>query len=867
MTGMHKKVILLILMFLVVSVIISTPTASSQSEIEENLKIYTLSENIFLNLTITKYQTLRENLIETLDVSEDSSINLNYIFVRNWKSSYLYLLYEQFFDEIKLDDYPNARLEFDIDSPITQDEENAVNTIEDMLFTKLVEYQGFYVGYAEFDTFGRFFSIIMPSGNYTPLLKWVDPLAIRTLGDVLIVDISSTKENTVLKVYVIKSLTLRENRWRLSSVLATTNPLQNKTGVSSSLEFIFKNVFIYSKPPINMSGGYNSSVESYIYRVEDPYQITSPRDVEFEMYSFAPIVIANRYFNDTTFNSGDVVEVTLNITVFNFGGPVFNVTINESEWWKSEGITLLGGDTNKFFAFIDSGTYRTLKYKVKIEDNAPNEIVIGPANIVVEFVDGLSLSFNSSSNVVHLTNDSPFLNLYVTPISDDPPSVSEGFSYRVTLVNEGVGTANTVVFSDFLIGDLKSGRSISINKTVNFLSLKDLKSNSAVDARYLYNNKSYEVRSSDFIIQPKLDAFVLFDGRALMTSSKIDDNTASYRVRINNDSEERTLKVDIYIRVFGGELINSSYNFTREGEFYVAKEIVVEKSESFSLDFNISYSENTIELAPLAIIKVSDIIVFKSNIDYFFNTIDIEISDLPEFLMSGEELSFKVKIVNSFDEPMFNATFSWAGGDDIEIFPNEVSRSVIEGGSTEELEYNFTAPEPGNYTLPDFRASYWYLGKFRVDTVKLGNITVLSGLTIDVLDRIITASVDENISMRIAIYSDYPEMYENVLIYINAPEQLKVVNKTVDGGIPVSLESIEEVYVVVLKPLESGEYTLDNIIVKYSFGDKDFESTMSGSVSVSIREVVTQTYLLWFIPAVILSLVVAILLRRKIMGE
>ena len=863
---MQKRAILFILLLLVIHISIGVPTTSSQPEVKEDLKIYTLSENTFLNLTINNYQTLRENLLTVLDVSEESSIDLNYVFVRNWKSSYLYLLYGTFLEDVKLNEYPNAKLEFQFNSPFPLDEENAVNTIEEILFTKLIKYKDAYIGYAEFDTFGRFFSTILPSGNYTPLLRWVDPLAIRTLGDVLIVDISSSKDNTVMKVYVIKSLSLRENKWRLSSVLATTNPLQNKTGVTSSLELIFKDVFIYSKPPVNMSGGYDSSIKSYVYKIENPYELASPREVEFEMYSFSPVVIINRYFNDTSFSVGDVVEVTLNVTVFNLGGPVFNVTINESDWWKTEGITLLEGDTNKFFAFIDSGTYRTVKYKIKIENNVPNEILIKPAKISIEFVDGLSLTYNSSSNVIHIANNSPFLNLIITPISNDPPSVSKGFSYRVTLVNEGDGDAKTVVFSDFLIGDLSSGRSIAINRSINFLSLEDLRMNSFVDARYIFNNRSYEIRSSSFILVPKLDAFVSFNGRALVTSSKVNDTVASYKVRVSNDSDEHSLKMDVYIRIFGGNLINSSYNFTREGEFYVAKNVVVKSSDSFSLDFNVSYQENTIQLTPFVIIKSNGITVFKSNVDYFFNTIDIEVSGLSEFLMSGEEFSFVVKVINKFDEPMFNATFSWAGSDDIEMFPNEVSRSIIEGRTTEELKYNFTAPDPGNYTLPDFRASYWYLGKFRVDTVKLGDVTVLSGLTLDVLDRVISVSVDENITLKVVIYSDYPEKYDNVMLVIGTPEQLEVVNNTLNGGIPVSLGSTEEVFIIVLKPSEPGEYTLNNFVVKYTFEGRDFESMMGGSVSISVREVVTQSYLLWFVPAALLSLAIAVILRRKVMS-
>jgi len=863
-TSMQKKIILFILLFLVILVSIRVPAAYSQVEIRENLKIYTLSENVFLNLTITNYHTLRNNLLTVLDVSEDSTINLNYIFVRNWKSSYLYLLYGLSFDDVALNEYPNAKLKFKLDSPFPQDEENAVNTIEEVLFTRLVKFQDEYLGYAEFDTFGKLFSTILPSGNYTPMLRWVDPLAIRTLGDVLILDISSSKENTVMKVYIIKSLNLRENRWRLSSVLATTNPLQNKTGVASTLELIFKSTYIYSKPPINMSGGYNASVASYIYKIENPYELASPRDVEFEMYSFAPIIVVNRFFNDTTFNVGDVIEVTLNVTVFNFGGPVFNVTINESDWWESEGITLLDGDTSKFFAFIDSGTYRTIKYRVKIGDNAPNEIVVKPAKVMVDFVDGLFLLYNSSSNVIHMSDGSPFLNMYVTPISNDPPTVSDGFSYKVTLVNEGEGVAKTVVFSDFIIGDLDSGRSITINKTVNFFSFEDIGSIGFVDARYIFNNESYEVSSSSFILQPKLDAFVLFNGRAFFTSSKINDTVESYRVRVSNDSNEHPLRVNVYVRLFGGELINSSYNFTREGEFFVAEDIVIKESDSISIDFNVLYQENTIQLTPLVIIKSRGFTVFESNVDYFFNTIDIEVTGLSEFLMSGEEFSFTVRVVNKFDEPMFNATFSWFGSDDIEMFPNEVSRSIIEGRSIEELEYNFTAPDPGNYTLPDFRASYWYLGKFRVDTIKLGDITVLSGLTLDIMNRIFSASMDENISLRITIYSDYPEKYGNVIIVVSLPQQIEIVNDTVNGGVPVTLKSTKDTFTIVLKPLEPGEYSLDNVSVKYTFEGREFESYLRESISISIREVVTQTYLLWFIPAALLSLGIAFVLRKRI---
>lgn len=861
---MRTKVMVLILMLIFQLLSLNIPVTTSSSNINEVLSVYTLSETTFLNLTITNYQVLRDNLLKLLEVSSDSSVNLSYVIVRNWKPSYLYLIHGNFFDDIKIIDYPNSKFEVKIVSPSPQDEEQAIDVIEELLFTKLIKYRDSYMGYAELERFGRFFSLILPTGNFTPMLNWVDPLAIRTLGDVLIVNISSTAKETSLKVYVIKSVSLRENRWILSSVLATTTPLQNKSGVNSSLNLIFKNSFIFSKPPTNMSGGYNSSLKSYVYRIDDPYQIESPREVEFEMYNFAPIVIINRYFNDTSFDIDDVIEVTLNISIFNIGGPVFNVTVNESDWWKINGLSLLEGETDKFFGFIDSGTYRTMKYLVKIEDGFIGDVIVDPAKIKIDFLDGLSLIYNSSSNVIHMGEQSPFLNLYITPIFDDKPSISEGFTYKVTLKNEGISVAESVIFSEFIVGDLSSGRSISINRTVKFLSLSDIGKIEFTDARYIYNNNSYELTSSSFVLIPQLDTFVSFDGRVSVTSSKVNNTVALYKIRIVNDFDERLLNTEVIVRIFGGELLNSSYNLSRMGEFYLAEDIVIKASESFTIDFNVSYYENTIQFTPLVIVKSNGYTVFKSDLDYFFNTIEIDVPDLPKFLMTDQEFSFVVRMINNFDEPIFNVTLSWFGSDDIQIFPREVSRPLIEGTLVEEFIYNFTSPTPGNYTFPDLRVSYWYLGKFRVDTLELGNVSVLSGLSLDVLDRIISVTVDENITLKIVVYSDFPRKYGNVTIVIDLPNQLEIINNTLDGGVPIEIQSIENIFSIVINPLEPGEFTLNNIYVKYIFKDEEFTSQFRGSVSLSVREVVTQAYISWFIPAILISLAIALVLRRRL---
>ena len=861
---MQMKVTLLILMLIFQLLSLNIPVTTSSSNINEILNVYTLSDTVFLNLTITNYQVLRDNLLNLLEVSSNSSINISYIIVRNWKPSYLYLIHGNFFNDIKITDYPNSKFEVNIFSPIPQDEEQAIDVIEELLFTKLIKYKNSYVGYAELERFGRLFSLILPRGNYTPFLEWVDPLAIRTLGDVLIVNLSSTIEETSLKVYIIKSVGLRENRWILSSVLATTNPLQNKSGVESSLNLIFKNSFIFSKPPINMSGGYNSSLKSYIYIIDDPYQIGSPRDVEFEMYNFAPIVVVNRYFNDTSFDIGDVIEVTLNISVFNIGGPIFNVTVNESDWWKINGLSLLEGETSKFFGFIDSGTSKTMKYLVEVEDIVTGDIIVDPAIIKIDFLDGLSLIYNSSSNVIHVGEQPPFLNLYITPISDGKPSISEGFTYRVTLKNEGVGAAESVIFSEFIIGDLAGGRSVSINKTVNFLSLTDIGKIEFTDARYMYNNISYNLTSSSFVLIPQLDTFISFDGRVSVTSSEVNSTVVTYKIRIANDFDERVLNTEVMIRIFGGELLNSSYNLSRKGEFYVAENIVIRASESFNMEFNVSYNDNTIQFTPWVIVKSNNYVVFESDIDYFFNTIEINVSNLPEFLMTNQDFSFTVRMINNFDEPIFNITLSWFGGDDIQIFPREVSRPLIEGFLEEEFIYNFTSPTPGNYTFPDLRVSYWYLGKFRVDTIELGNVTVLSGLSLDVLDRIVSVTVDENISLRIVVISDFPEKYGNATIIIDLPDNLEIVNNTLDGGVPIEIKSLENVFSIIISPLEPGEYILNNIYVKYIFNDEVFTSRFSGSISISVREVITQTYILWFIPAILIALAIALVLRRRL---
>ncbi len=857
-------------MILIVSILVlpifSPPVdVSSQNTINEKLTVYTLSDNALLNLTITDYKALRQKLMQVLDVNNDLlTLEIRFTFIRNWESSYNYFLYGDIFKELKFDEYPRGGIELTINTTLPGLETSVVNRLEELLFTKFIKVEDRYIAYSEFDTFAKLFSLIIPQGNYTPLLRWVDPLALRTLGEVLIFDLFSSPSQTEMEIYVFKKLDLDNNRWRLSNVISTSVPLKNVSNVVSEVDLVFKNSYIYSKPDINMSGGYIKEVGGYYYKIIDPYSIKSPNDVQFELFSYKPIIIVNRFFNTTEFQQNSFVEVMLNITVPDWSGPLFNITINESKWWINNGLSLVSGKTDKFFNFIDAGETVTLEYVVKVETSDPMDIYIEPAKVKIEFLDGLSLKYISGSNIIHLNRQAPLLNVVIESVDKDFPESSDIFKYTVSLTNSGSEVAKNVIFAGFIVGDLDPKDNLRVNESIRFTSLKDLNKSINVEAKYTFGNKSYSLSSPSVTIYPFLNSYVDFDFRVSYQQTKVNETMSSYSIRIFGESSIESI-ANIVIRIFGGRLVDSTYNLSRMNEYYIAENVDLSSEDAFTMEFNVSYPENTINLVPDIEIRVKNKVVYRNTIDYFFNTIDVSVEEFDEFLMQGESYVFKAVITNQFNAPIYNLTATWAGGDEeINIFPNEVSRAIIEGPSIEEIEYNFTAPAPGNYSMPDLRLAYWYLGKLRVDSIPLRDVSVLSGIQIFTVENFLSARLNENITIRFRIVADYPSKYEDVRLSLDLPEGLSLLNEISGSVITIDLTDNEQTVEIILKATNPGEFLIENVTLFYIFSNNEFVSQIDAPIKLSIREPVTQTYLIWFVIAILVTLVISLFIRRKL---
>ncbi|GEM_PF-7021979 len=842
--------------------------AENSSNVKESLKIYTLSQNVFINLTIENYDLFYRKLSDVLEMDLSSlSLNITDIYIRDWKSQYLYFIEGDYYRDLMFEVFPHNSIALKIDSIVPGAEDQFVRTFSEILNTRFLQKDGEYVGYTEFDAFGRFFSSVIQPGNYTPFLKWVDPLAIRSIGDVLILNIQVRNETAYLYIYVFKQAAIRDNVWRLSNVLSTSQPYKNKSGVSSELFLYFKNVYIYSKPDVNFSSSYDPQNDVTIFYTDNPVNLGSPADVSFGLYPYSPVVIVQRWFNSSQFSNGQYIDVMLNVTVPSWSGPIFNASITESEWWDGEKIILVSGETEKTYGVISPGVTKSIKYTIKINTSEPIDVYIQPAIVQVSFLVDKTVSYKSNSNILHLNRPSPLINLQVLSNEKEEPKASSSSTISAKISNQGDIVARDVIFSGFLIGDLDPGSSVVINRTIEYKSIDELLKTFSVDASYRFENKTYRITSSSFDISPILDIYVDFPVKVNFNYFKVNESFATYTLRMSNQVKSPIHGLDIYVRLFSGKLINSSHNLTVSGSYYILRDVSIDVDEPFTLKLNVSYGGTTITFIPEVKIFKGKRLLYQNDIDYFYNTIDSEIAGFRNQTMSGESYSFSFILSNRFEEPIYNLSITFSRGSDIEIFPNEVNRPRIDGYLNETFTFNFTSPSPGNYSLPTMRVSYWYLGKLRVDTIKLGNISVYSGLDIEVLNNRINIPVNKEFILKLRITADTLKVYRDIKLFLDVPKGIDIINYSKSDGIRVNLTSTEQTVEVTLFAKTPGTYQIKNITLSYDFLGDQFDERLIKTVYVTVKEDVYGTYLIWFIPGILISVGFALLIRKRLLYQ
>jgi len=121
--------------------------------------------------------------------------------------------------------------------------------------------------------------------------------------------------------------------------------------------------------------------------------------------------------------------------------------------------------------------------------------------------------------------------------------------------------------------------------------------------------------------QPELTAYRLAIINVEMGQNKYNKTLAGYTISIRNDGPEPLSNLKIYLRMFGGQLVNVSDEYTVEDVFYVFSPEIIGPEETYTVSLNISYPESVISLAPRARVVLGDMLLYVTELSYFENVL------------------------------------------------------------------------------------------------------------------------------------------------------------------------------------------------------------------------------------------------------
>jgi len=303
-------------------------------------------------------------------------------FVRTWDDAYLYFLelntsFNYYFE------FPTTYTYISIDDPGLST--SLIPRLERIFMTKLVLVGDKYIGYADRDIILSFFQNLLDEGNYTPFLEWLNPLAlglsVDALGMVITIEDDGT---TVYREFVFRTVALSENTWRLSGLLSTAAPYREVEGVSSFLRLSILKTYVAGIPE-NVSYTYDPASDTYVIDIGDARSITNPTDFRVNMYVSTPILLLHRSFNVTSFSTGTIVEVVLNVSIPSFGSTLVNISVSEPSWWRDIGV-LLDGEPNVTIDALGAGGSELIRYVVNITSTEESVVNIPPAMATIEFL-------------------------------------------------------------------------------------------------------------------------------------------------------------------------------------------------------------------------------------------------------------------------------------------------------------------------------------------------------------------------------------------------------------------------------------------------------------------------------------------------
>jgi len=871
---------IVVLAILIMSLPGSMVYAQSPTEERESIYVYGGGPSVFIKAAFTDSAylygvvTSKTGLVSSSGVK---SISLSFVRVSDWKPSFNYFLDGVWYRNTGIYEVPSTSvvLKIVIENGVTeQDVLSIAKTLSNyfLLDFRLASVDSntyiFYSPYEHGTVYENVLSII--EDEPVAVFDWVS-LKNFDKKDFYNVTIGLDVGRHTAS-FVASYIIYREKGVETLSDVLEWKPNENDTR-KINLYVLSKYARVTGYPKLF----YNLSVleESTLYVSLNGYTYGNAEEDPFEIrYTFAyPTLYIERSFNDTQLSNGDVIEVTLKVE--NIGeADAYNVTLSESRWWDDNQVLFLEGDVKEFFTVIPKATSRVIKYKVKVNTAEPVDVIVPQAQATASIMENVNLTYYSSSVLIHLNRDSPFLSI---SIDSKTSSVKPGdeYLYDLSVKNEGSETAEDLQLGDFLIKSLAPGESRRVELSTAVSGPWDLIKYVSAKVVYSFQNKTYSLESPSYPVLFKPDT-ILAPLTSIEITYKSVDNThieATLNVKNIGVIDIESLKIEGQL-LSGLEYVSGDFEVEPNGTIFYIAGIALGRGSEVEYEAVFKIVSDDVFMYPLVRVeaKAVDISISRLGlIDVFFNhTIEIT-TDLPSSpLLIGKSYVYKIRVANLGSSDIYNILFHYTNiPEGLTMNSSDSPIGKIAGGSSLDYEISFYAERPGDVSIPPVDVDFILGGKTRYMSIPVQNVTFVYGLkaTLSLTDNEILENGATSILIRFE--SDAPSYIDYIDVSITLPEGLEFSDGTRIYETRISLSSptldftTPEIHAVT-----PGKYNVSNVKISYGFKGEEItlelQFDITSSNILTVKENVLNRYFIYFIIALAVSIAIAVYIRRSL---
>ncbi len=863
------RIVILVILLLGLFSYISRPGAVyAQGSVNESVKIFVGYDSLLIRLGLRNSADLYNSLSSLLGGFGGGLKSFKLSFIKNsdWKNTYNYFLDGLWYNGTGLLYVPGSKALLVLTPSSTSMDVDAVaKDFSNRLMLAFMRYQvdnGSYIylsPYSDIVYKSKLLGFIDNLGY--AVAKWT-PVTRMTDFDYYNITLLADVDNGVADLFISF---INRNPGGFKNLLGQIDwePYPNDT---NTVDFtIYSRYIMLSKIPsiYNVSLSDSKTRFMIISGSTSPGSKLNPLDIELRLDY--PLIVVTRDFNSTDFSAGGVYEVYLKIE--NVGKvSVGKVVVKEYPWWDQPGVSLVSGVVEGNVTDLKGGQSRIIKYVVRIE-NLSQDIYIGSAKAIVKLSNNQSLTYFSQTQYIH--SNGGFIDLTMD-IPNAKAELGKPFNYKLVVKNRGSVSVDNLIVGEYVIGSLAPGEERIVESSVNVESPLDIILPVFGKATYMIGSMNFNITSPETYVAYTPNK-IYWPSVKLDEQHYINNSLLNVTVSIENaglvDATDVSVKANLESIISDIKYSGGDYSLNDSSIIVHGFALGVGAKKSFSAIFNVTSSKPF--LYPIFVVNVmtpSYSYSIETGVDiYYNNSVIVKLSSSGGKMITKFPYYINVSLSNNGDYSIFNYTVSadsFSEALNVTYAGNNVS--IVYGGDSKTVDIVVRSTEEGNYSINGVKASFIYGGILREVVLGDFNITFVYGVRVSV--HLSPADVTEGKTSRLVvrIESDCVDCIDSVNLNIVLPSGLafKGGGTEVSEAVALSGAGFEKDYIITgLKP---GEYVI-NISVDYVFngvykvvlGRDDIPST-----KLVVRENLLVRYYIYFVVALVISLVVAYLVRR-----